>query len=174
MFIDDYDRIALIALLGGTAIRYGWAVRSFCLMDTHWHALLYTPAPTLSRGMQRLNSCYSHAYNKRHERSGHSIRHKFMSVPVESDGHLLELTRYLPLNPVRGGLVGHPEDWGWSSYLAKIGIEHPPSWLETGWAAALHGGVERLRRFVTAGMAEPGAQWAPGSDPMLSPRRPGG
>jgi hypothetical protein len=53
--------------------------------------------------MRRLNSCYSLGFNRRHGRSGHSIRHRFMSVAVEDESHLFELTRYLPLNPVRGG-----------------------------------------------------------------------
>jgi putative transposase len=171
MFLEDRDRIVLLALLRGTAERYGWEVWSFCLMDTHWHAVVRTPLQTLSLVMKRLNSCYSRTFNRLHERSGHSIRHKFMSVPVENDGHLRELTRYLPLNPVRAGLSSHPEDWGWSSYRAEIGAEDTPSWLHAGWSVGLHGSAEALRRFVAEGMAEPGAHWTPGSDPTITPRR---
>jgi putative transposase len=153
IFVDDLDRIALLTTLRVTAERYAWEVWSYCLMDTHWHLLVRTPR-TLSAGMQRLNSFYSHTYNKRHARSGHSLRHKFMSVPVEDENHLLELTRYIPLNPVRAGLAGHPEDWRWSSYRKEINIEGAPPWLHAGWSAALHGSVRSLRAFVEAGMAE--------------------
>jgi REP element-mobilizing transposase RayT len=97
--------------LGESAVRYSWDVLSYCLMDTHWHLLVRTPEPTLSNGMRRLNSCYSRGFNRRHGRSGHSIRHRFMSVAVEDEAHLFELTRYLLLNPVRGGLIRHPEAW---------------------------------------------------------------
>jgi REP element-mobilizing transposase RayT len=152
LFIDAIDRMNVIGLLRGTAERYRWQVLSYCLMDTHWHMLVRTPC-TLSRGMQRLNTCYSQSFNRRHGRSGHSIRHKFMSVPVQTDAHLRELTRYLPLNPVRAGLASHPEDWPWSSYRAEIGLEDAPSWMDASWGARLHGSVDRFRAYVAAGMA---------------------
>jgi putative transposase len=152
MFVDAIDRMNLLALLRGTAERYQWQVWSFCLMDTHWHMLLRTPR-TLSLGMQRLNTCYSRTFNGRHGRSGHSIRHKFMSVPVETDVHLRELTRYIPLNPVRAGLASHPEDWPWSSYRAELGLEPATDWTDASWASTIHGGTDRLRSFVNAGMA---------------------
>jgi putative transposase len=171
MFATDTDRRNCLALLGETADRYQWDVLAYCLMDTHWHAVVRTREKTLTRGMRRLNSCYSRTFNAAHSRSGHSIRHRFMSVPVEQTGHLLELTRYLPLNPVRAGLVAHPEAWRWSSYRSELGITPPPTWLKHGWARDLHGSILALRRFVAEGMAEPGARWTPGSDPTITPRR---
>ncbi len=176
LFVTDADRRYCLALLGDTAERYGWDVWSYCLMDTHWHLVMRTPERTLTQGMRRLNSCYARVFNSNHERSGHSIRHRFMSVPVEDSGHLRELTRYLPLNPVRGGLVRHPEAWKWSSYRIELGVaQDQPSWLRIGWACALHGSAKDYRAYVNAGMAEPGAQWTPGSDPTATPpRRPAG
>jgi putative transposase len=172
MFASDSDRRLCIALFAETAIRYEWRVKSYCLMDTHWHAVLATPQGNLSAGMQRLNTAYSRTFNKRNERSGHSIRHRFMSVLVEAHSHRLELTRYLPLNPVRAGLASHPEYWPWSSYRAELGLDPAPAWVETGWSIALHGSGHALRRFVAEGIAEPDAAWTPGSDPTLTPRRP--
>jgi putative transposase len=174
MFVSDDDRSLCIGLLSTSAVKYGWDVKSYCLMDTHWHALIRTPEPNISAGMRRLNTAFSRHFNIRHGRSGHSIRHRFMSVIIENETHLFELTRYIPLNPVRGGLVTHPEDWRWSSYRAEIGLAPRPGWIDTAWALRLHGSVDALRRFVNAGMAEPGAQWTPGSDPTLSPPRPAG
>lgn|SRR5436305_1199791 len=160
MFRDDRDRRDCLRLLGESAVRYRWQVWSYCLMDTHWHLLLRTPYITLTPGMRRLNSCYARRYNLRHERSGHSIRHRFMSVPVEDEAHLKELSRYLPLNPVRGGLVRDPEAWAWSSYRAELGLVRPPSWLHSLWWTRLHGSSNHLRSWVTAGMAEPGVhEW---------------
>jgi REP-associated tyrosine transposase len=172
MFLDAADRYLCLTLLGETAERYGWDVLSYCQMDTHWHVLIRTPEGNLSAGMQRMNTCYSQAFNRRHGRSGHSIRHRFMSVAVEDDAHLFELTRYLPLNPVRGGLTLHPEAWVWSSYRSELGVVPAPNWLHRKWSVELHGSAGHLRRFVAAGMAEPSARWTPGSDPTLSPPRP--
>jgi REP element-mobilizing transposase RayT len=172
MFLDARDRYLCLTLLGETAERYGWDVLSYCLMNTHWHVLVRTPERNLSAGMQRMNTCYSQAFNRRHSRSGHSIRHRFMSVVVEDDAHLFELTRYLPLNAVRGGLIRHPEAWVWSSYRAELGVVPAPTWLHARWSVELHGSHGHLRRFVAAGMAEPGAQWTPGSDLTLTPPRP--
>lgn len=172
MFIDAADRYLCLTLLGETTERYGWDVLSYCLMDTHWHVLVRTPERNLSAGMQRMNTCYSQGFNRRHGRSGHSIRHRFMSVAVENEAHLFELTRYLPLNPVRGGLIRHPEAWIWSSYRSELGVVPAPTWLHARWSVELHGSPGHLRRFVAAGMAKPGARWTPGSDPTLTPPRP--
>jgi putative transposase len=175
LFLDDSDRLVWIMLLRTTAKRYGWDVKSYCQMDTHWHAVVRTPEANIALGMQRLNSAYSYSLNRRTGRSGHSIRHSYMSVLIEDDGHLRELTRYLPLNPVRGGLVTHPEDWEWSSYRAELGLEDRPRWMDTAWALRIHGTVAAHRAYVNAGMAEPGVHWTPGSDPTTTPpRRPGG
>jgi putative transposase len=154
MFLDAVDRLELLRLLPETAERYGWEILSYCLMDTHWHLLVRTPK-TLSIGMQRLNSQFSRRFNVRHGRSGHSIRHRFMSVPVETEAHLHELSRYIPLNPVRAGLIGHPADWAWSSYREQIGLEPPTDWLTTGWATRLHGSVAAYRAFVENAPIEP-------------------
>ncbi len=175
MFVSDADRLACLALLASTAQRYRWQVFSYCLMDTHWHALIHTPIQNLSHGMQRLNSLYSRTFNVLHRRSGHAIRHRYMSVPVEDGPHLLELSRYLPLNPVRGGLVSHPEDWQWSSHRAQVGMIASPPWLDSRWLADLHGSRHALRQFVAEGMASrPDAPWAPGRDPLSYASSTGG
>src|SRR5215470_12200147 len=154
MFLDHLDRFSVLGLLRDTAERYGWDVWSYCLMDTHWHLLMRSPG-TLSRGMQFLNTQFSTGFNARHGRSGHSIRHRFMSVPVETDNHLRELTRYLPLNPVRAGLAATAELWPWSSYHHELEPDDAPDWLRSSWALDIHGSVERLRRYVAAGSRDP-------------------
>jgi putative transposase len=154
MFLDDRDRFNVLDRLRETAELYHWQVWSYCLMGTHWHMLLRTPG-TLSRGMQRLNTQFSRRFNARHGRSGHSIRHRFMSVPVESDNHLRELTRYLPLNPVRAGLAPTAELWPWSSYHHELAPADAPGWLRSSWSLDIHGSADRLRAYVQAGSREP-------------------
>jgi len=154
MFLDPVDRALVIRLLRESAELYRWDVLSYCLMDTHWHLLVRTPK-TLSRGMQRLNAMYARRFNARHGRSGHSIRHRFMSVPVETDVHLRELTRYLPLNPVRAGLAPTAELWPWSSYRHELDPEDAPGWLRSSWSLDIHGSPDRLRSYVEAGSRDP-------------------
>ncbi|HEX2587507.1 MAG TPA: transposase [Gaiellales bacterium] len=160
MFLHDRDRWELLGLLRTTAERYGWHVLAYCLMDTHWHLLVRTPK-TLSVGMQRLNSVYSRSFNLRHGRSGHSIRHRFMSVPVETEAHLRELSRYIPLNPVRAGLASHPLDWPWSSYHEQLAPDDSPDWMDAGWSARIHGGVDHFRAYVDAGLLDRAVELTP-------------
>ncbi len=79
--------------------------------------------------MQHFQSRYAQRFNKRHGRVGHLFQGRFKSVIVEREAYLLELCRYIVLNPVRAGIVERPEDYRWSSYRAKIGLEKPPEWL---------------------------------------------
>lgn len=84
-------------------------------MRNHVHLLVETPrAPTISRGMKRLNETYAQWFNVRHGRVGHLFQGRFKGILVERESHLLELTRYIVLNPVRCGAVRFAGDWRWS------------------------------------------------------------
>lgn len=110
-----------VAFLVETIRRFGWRCSGYCLMTNHYHLLLRTPKPNISEGMRHLNAGYARWFNRRHGYEGHLFQRRFHSVLVESDWHLLEAGRYVVLNPVRAGLVGHPRDWEWSSYRATLG-----------------------------------------------------
>ena len=108
--------------------------------------------------MQWLESGYAHGFNQRYGYEGHLFRQRFYSGLIESDWHLIETSRYIALNPVRGGLCRRPEDWTWSSYPAMIGRAEPGfvtvdellGFFGNGAAA----GVE-FARFVDAGLQAP-------------------
>jgi hypothetical protein len=91
--------------------------------------LVETPEAGLSRGMRRLNGVYHQAFNRRHRRPGHLFQGRYKSILVERDAYLLEVARYIVLNPVRAGSVEHPGRWEWSSYRATAGLEEPPPFL---------------------------------------------
>jgi hypothetical protein len=78
-----------------------------------------------------------------------------MSVLVQEEPHLRELTRYIPLNPVRAGLASHPEDWPWSSYHHELAPDDAPGWLRSSWSLDIHGSADRLRAYVQASSREP-------------------
>ena len=88
-------------------------------MDNHYHLLIETPAGNLSKGMQLLNGIYTQKFNRIHNREGHVFQGRFKAILVDKDSYLLELSRYIVLNPVRAKMVTSPHEWKWSSYLQQ-------------------------------------------------------
>jgi putative transposase len=129
IFLDDSDRGAFVDNLGRVAERLDWRVWAWCLMDNHYHLLLETLQPTLSRGMREVNGVYTQAFNRRHRRVGHLLQGRYKAILVDRDAYLLELSRYIVLNPVRAGLVERVQDFRWSSYRAVMGKAPAPGWL---------------------------------------------
>jgi putative transposase len=122
-------------------------------MTTHYHLLIRTPSADLAAGMQRLNSNFAQAFNRKHSETGHLFERRYHSVSIERDAHLLELYRYIALNPVRAGLCSRPETWTWGSYRAVVGLAPPPDFLATDWALLYFGSNrtrarERFKAFV--------------------------
>src|SRR3990167_5084236 len=126
IYVNDSDRRYFIALLEQTLKRFNWICYSYCLMDNHYHLLIETVDPTLSKGMRYLNGVYTQRMNREYSRVGHLLQGRFKAIIVEKESYLLELCRYIVLNPVRAKLVKMPEEYPWSSYRAMIGVvPHP-------------------------------------------------
>jgi REP element-mobilizing transposase RayT len=152
IFLDDRDRLFFLDRLGEVVRSHQWRLYSYCMMSNHFHLLLETPVPNLSRGMRRLNSRYSQRFNRRHDRVGHVLQGRFHAVVVEREAHLAELARYIVLNPVRAGLVASAEEYPWSSFRAMLGLEPPPPWLEADPIVSRFGSRPRYRAFVAEGV----------------------
>jgi len=129
IFDDDLDRQLFLSTLEQVVNRFSWVCHAWCLMDNHYHLLIQTPDGNLSKGMRQLNGVYTQASNRRHRRVGHLFQGRFKAILVDGDAYLLELSRYVVLNPVRAGMVKAPADWPWSSYRASVGLEPPQPWL---------------------------------------------
>ena len=129
IFTDDRDRLRFLVLLDQVANRVGWVGHAYCLMPNHFHLVVETPSPTLSAGLQWLNGTYAQWFNWRHRKDGHLFQGRFHSVLVETDPHLLELSRYTVRNPVRARLCASPIDWPWSSCRAMLGLAPPADFL---------------------------------------------
>lgn len=156
VFRDDADRERFLSMLGRSVELFRWKLHAYVLMTNHYHLLVETPEPTLSRGMRELNGLNTQAFNRRHRRAGHLFQGRFKAILVEKDSHLLELCRYVVLNPVRAGAVTSARAWRWSSYRATAGLIPAPEWLETGWTLRQFGAtrrkaVEGYRAFVAGG-----------------------
>jgi len=102
-------------------------------MSNHYHLLVETPEGSLSRGMQLLNGVYTQWFNRRHQRVGHLLQGRFKAILVEKEPYLLQLARYIVLNPVRAKMVRSARDWPWSSYRATAGQADSPEFLTTSW-----------------------------------------
>lgn len=140
----DYDLFGL--LLGRVVRHFGWRCHTYCLMPNHYHLVVETPAPNLSAGMQRLNGTYAQWFNELYGYTGHVFERRFFSRLVESSYDLLELTRYVVLNPVRARLCEEPSGWSWSSYAALAGEARRASFLTSDWLLAQFGRDVRSAR----------------------------
>lgn len=160
IYDDDTDRQQFLTLLQNTIDRLDWYCHAYCLMDNHYHLLIETNSPTLSKGMKFLNGTYTQYYNRQHKRVGHVFQGRFKAILVQKDTHLLELARYIALNPVRARMVRSAKDWPWSSYRATAGYEENAACLTTDWVLAGFAKTkkvaqQRYRDFVQQGKGQP-------------------
>jgi len=157
IFKNDRDRSAFLDILAQVNNRYHWLCHACCLMENHYHLVIETPDGNLSSGMRQLNGVYTQFFNQHHKRTGHLFQGRYKAILIQKDNHLLEVCRYVVLNPVRAGMVDHPKEWKWSSYRATAGLGKQPSWLTTDWVFGQFGtrrerAEKEYRRFIRWGM----------------------
>lgn len=133
IFLSTDDRFDFLDKLAKVVDIFSWVCHAYCLMENHYHLLINTPLANLSEGMHCLNSAYCNGFNRKYGRVGHVMQGRFQSPLVKNDGHLLELSRYIALNPVRSSFVREPGQWRWSSYKAMIGLVPVPRFLEVNY-----------------------------------------
>ncbi len=129
IYLSTEDKVLFLAILADTCEKHGWLCLAYCLMSNHYHLLIETPLGNLSKGMQYLNGVYTQKFNRVHRRVGHVFQGRYKAIIVEKDSYLLELSRYIVLNPVRAKMVLQANDWIWSSYLSTCHEVTPPRWL---------------------------------------------
>jgi len=159
VFKDDQDRETFLKILAFVNKRYHWLCHAYCLMDNHYHLLIETPDGNLSLGMRQLNGVYTQAQNKRHNKTGHLFQGRYKAIVIQKDSHLLEVCRYVVLNPVRAHMVEIPEAWKWSSYRATAGAESPHPCLTTDWILGQFSrtrakALKEYRQFVQWGIGK--------------------
>lgn len=152
---EDYD--IFLDCLCSVVKRFNWILHAYCLMSNHYHLLIETPEKNLSRGMRQLNGIYTQQFNRRHNRVGHALQGRYKAILVDKDNYLLELCRYIALNPVRAGMVKGPREWQWSSYRDTAGYGKGISCLTKDWILLQFGRERgetaiRYREFVRAGL----------------------
>jgi REP element-mobilizing transposase RayT len=157
IFRDDRDRTHFVELVGELTERFGVRVHAYVLMDNHHHLLVSTPRGGLSAAMQWLGVSYSVWFNRRHGRVGHLFQGRFKAVVLEGGAAVVEVSRYVHLNPVRLERLGLDKgmqraaragrkttedrrlierrlavlrEYRWSSYRAYAGWARGPAWLD--------------------------------------------
>jgi putative transposase len=120
IFFSKSDHHKFKSYLEKAKDKYGYRLHSFVLMPNHYHLLIETPEANLSKLMHYINSSYTNYINRSKERSGHLFQGRYKAILVDTDNYLLELSRYIHINPVKAGIVGAPQDYPYSSYRSFI------------------------------------------------------
>ncbi|MCP4287026.1 MAG: addiction module toxin RelE [Gammaproteobacteria bacterium] len=160
IYRDDEDRQIWLELFAQVCSRFNWRCHTWCQMDNHYHILVETAEGNLSLGMRQLNGVYTQKSNRRHGLIGHVFQGRYKAILVQKDAYLLELSRYVVLNPVRARMVNDVHEWQWSSYNVMADEQTPPEWLETDWLLACFGKrrsrcIAKYKDFVRAGVGLP-------------------
>jgi len=160
IYLDDTDRAVWLQTLADVCAKSNYLVHAFCQMTNHYHLLLETVDGDLSEGMRQLNGVYSQYFNRRHDLVGHVFQGRYKAILIQKESYLLELARYIVLNPVRARLVADAADWPWSSYTLTLGAAAPPQWLDTSFTLNKFSdnpidAAAAYRQFVTDGALAP-------------------
>jgi putative transposase len=154
-------RLSFERILTKTTKQYPIKVYSACQMGNHYHLVAETfENDVLAPAMQYLNGVYARIYNEIVGREGHLVERPYRSIPVVRESHMLEVCRYVDLNPVRAGICKRAEDYRWSSVRAILGFVSAPPYLDTSWTLRLfHEDPARARveyaLFVADGVGRP-------------------
>lgn len=157
IYLDDVDRNEWLAVLDKVCVRFNWVVHAYCQMTNHYHFLVETADGNLSKGMRQLNGQYTQRFNRHHEMVGHLFQGRYKAILIQKDSYLLELSRYVVLNPIRAGMVDELKDWHWSSYRAMVGLDTCPEWLDNDWLLSQFEkyrkpAIKRYTHFVQEGI----------------------
>ena len=158
IFFDDRDRYRLYLLLQYAVENFHCRIHAFCLMRNHIHLAMEVDSIPLSRIMQNVSQRYTKWINYTQSRTGHLFQGRYKALLIDADAYLLELVRYVHLNPVRAGAVADPEDYPWTGHNGYLGKELIP-WLTTDFVLSmLSPRIEQARKaygsFVRDGIGE--------------------
>ncbi|MDH3392635.1 MAG: transposase [Desulfobulbaceae bacterium] len=158
IFFSVADRSRFYHLLREGVDRFGHRLHAFCLMTNHIHLAIQVGEIPLAKIVQNLSFRYTRYINHRKKRIGHLFQGRYKAILLDRDAYLLELIRYIHLNPVRAGIDKDPLNYRWSSHRGYLGQETIP-WLTTNWLLSQFAGDEKMARqryeaFVLDGIAE--------------------
>ncbi|MFC5080308.1 Transposase IS200 like protein [Vibrio thalassae] len=160
IYLEEQDFDLFLEVLAKVCERFNWVVHSYCLMTNHYHLLLETPDGNLSKGMRQLNGVYTQRFNRKHRRVGHLYQGRYKAILVDKESYLLEVGRYILLNPIRAHMVDSPAEYQWSSWHAIMGEDEAPEWLAVNQTLLLFDSQrtiasQKYHDFVLSGIVKP-------------------
>lgn len=156
IYLDEEDKIKFLETLQDYHARYAILIHSYVLMDNHYHLILETPKGNLLKVMHGINGGYTAYFNRKYKRSGHLFQGRYKGIVVDKDNYLVELSRYVHLNPVRAEITARPEQYRWSSYPGYIGKARELKWVEYSWILSQFGSSAKRAREKYKGYVEEG------------------
>jgi len=158
IFFNDQDRYRLYLFLQYAVEKFGCRIHGYCLMRNHIHLVLQVGEIPLSRIMQNISLRFTKWINFTQGRTGHVFQGRYKAILIDADAYLLELVRYVHLNPVRAGAAPSVDSWPWSGHYAYLGLENVP-WLTTDWVLGILSSDagqarEAYRSFMNDGVSE--------------------
>lgn len=131
IFHTNEEKFAFLDLLSEAHELFDAQIHAYCLMDNHYHLLIKTPLPNLSKIMRHINGSYTMYFNKRHGTDGALFRGRYKAQVVDSHHYLLKVSRYIHLNPISANITQNLNNYPWSSYTAYTNTTKKPRWLYT-------------------------------------------
>ncbi|HEV7607142.1 MAG TPA: transposase [Steroidobacteraceae bacterium] len=130
VFFTEADRHLLDLIVARAIEKFGARIHAYCWMTNHLHLLMQVGAEPLARPMRQIAAEYARAIQAKLGISGHFFERRYHALLVDADSYLLELLRYIHLNPVRAGIVDEPANHRWSSHHNYVG-SRVDSWVTT-------------------------------------------
>ena len=151
VFLDDADHRSFLSILRRAGDLARWELLSYCLMVNHVHLLIRMGERGISRGMHSVMTTHSHRFNAVHERTGHLFGRRYWADDLVEHDSVIEIVRYIALNPWRARMTNTPDEWRWSSHRALAGLSPVPHLLAREATLELFDGAQRYHRFVNEG-----------------------
>lgn len=129
IFFSPKDYNTFISCMLEASAGWNLNISAYCLMQNHYHILVYTPEGNLSRGMRHINGVYTQRFNRTHKKEGQLFRGRYKAVLVEQDSHLLEVLRYIHRNPLKAGIARDLNEFTWSSHQGYLSKARKWDWL---------------------------------------------
>ncbi|SET36507.1 REP element-mobilizing transposase RayT [Nitrosomonas marina] len=147
IFSSDTHRMLFLDLLSQISKMFRVEIHGFCLMGNHYHLLIHTPEGNLQRAMRHLNGVYTQRHNRLETTDGPLFRGRYKAILIEPDAYLLNVSRYIHLNPVVAGVTSSARTYQWSSYRYYMGAKAMPEWLHTKFVLNMLGRQQRRRSY---------------------------
>lgn len=157
IYRDDQDRQNFLDWIADAVKTYNLIIHAYCLMDNHYHLLMETPEGNLAKAMRDINGNYTQWFNIKNQSAGHLFQGRYKAFVIEKETYLLEVARYIVLNPLRAKLVDHPQKYKWSSFRFTAESKKCPEWLHVDWILDFFGkkkeeAQKRYRQFIKEGI----------------------